>query len=324
MLKSTQRTIYYYDLVVEKSAIHAITPGIGALADVWEKAFTSTTFHNIRERGRVIYRVGDMSIDWTQGILKCLIRRTDITASDAAYSNMKNGAFRHIPKAEDEGGDTAAHLVISLLPEKDKVNTYLCFLEGVPAISHRFIQPLFNNAISAACKNTNVFEYDDASGAKNRDGKPKRHSFVPRITLRGHLSESAIQDLESGTVSRIELVKSRVGTQLGGDPYLQEKQYALHVNVEKNLPSEGRIQRLLSAMQSRKESFQKGRIIFKDGNKIGRSIEYDLDSGTPEQLSYIKCLTIEDITPPMAQSTEHFVAGFVATMEAKLVAERKC
>lgn len=325
MLKSTQRTIYYYDLVVTQRAVHARTPAIDDLVNVWKAAFDADNFCHKRERGKVIYRIGDMAIDTTKGVIRFLVRRTDITASDAVYSNMTNGVIRYVPKQDDEGGDTAAHFVISLLPEKDKPNTYLCMLEGVQAISHRLIQPMFNHVISKACKNDKaIFQYDDAVGAKHRDGSDVKHSFIPHIELRGHLSDDVVKDLESGIVSRVELIESKGFDQLGGDPYLKEEQYSLRVKVEKNLPSDGRFQRLWNAMQTKKEIFQTGRIIFRDKQDRTRSIEYDLNTGTPEQQTYIKCYTINNINPPMAQSTDHLVPTFVSEIENQVIAERNC
>ena len=325
MLKKTERTIYYYDLVVKTRATHAKIPTIGKIAEVWKAAVDAGTLINKREQGNVIYRVGDIEIDTIKGTLCALIRRSDITASDAAYSHMENGTLRHIPKGDDEGGDTAAHLVISLLPESDKTNTYLCLLEGIPAISHRHIQPLLNIAISKACnENPNQFQYDDPVGARNRDGSPKKHPFTPRIELRGHLSDDAIKDLESGSVNYIELIEATTKSELGGDPYLHEDKHSLKIKVDKAIPSHGRAKRLLNAMLTKKTDFQKGRIVFKDEQNTTRTIEYDLNTGAPEQQNYIKCHVIDNITPPMAQSCGRLVSTFVSEIERKIIAERNC
>lgn len=322
-MKGTERNIYYYDVMVERRAVHAHVPRLLDLANVWRARFEVGACSNERENGAVAYRVGDIRIDLQHNTLSMLIRRVDRNAADAVYSHIQTGRMRVARKRNNEGGDTAAHLTISLAAQAGYPNTYLCMLEGMSGISHRHVQSLLNTILRLACSdNRTLFEYDDPAGARRRDGTPKRHPFVPHVEFRGHLSETVIRDLERGTISRIELVAAQARAQLGGDQYLVEDEYALKIRVDRNLPQQNRFRRLVAAMQTKRAAFQRGRIVFKDEYAKTHTIECDLETGTPEQQTYIKSFIIRNIDPPLAQSSEQIVDRLLAGMVRELRAQR--
>lgn len=129
-MKNTERTIYIYDIKVDKRAAHAYFPPLAEMAAVWLAAFNAGTASHLREKGAVVYRIGDIAIDDQQGLVKLLLRRGDKSTPDAVYSHMATGEMRIAGKEEQEGGDTAAHIVMSLRPEQNAPNTYLAFFRG--------------------------------------------------------------------------------------------------------------------------------------------------------------------------------------------------
>jgi hypothetical protein len=322
-MKNAERTIYVYDIKVDKRAVHALPPALVEMANVWQAAFTAGTAIHKREKGSVVYRIGGMVVDDTAGTMSLLIRRADIAAPDAAYSNMDNGDLRIAKKTPVEGGDTAAHLTVSLRPERRDAHSYLAFLEGVPRIGHHYVQALLNGIIRASCSDDRqTFHYPHPSGAKHRDGSAQLKPFVPTIELRAHLADDFISDLENGTVSNIELIKQEGRTALGGNSYLEESSSILKIDVDKNLPRSGRLDSLIQAMSSKKKDFQVGRIRFQDTHKNSHTVEVDLDSGAIEQGKFIKNFTIAPIDPPLAQSTDVILARLIDPMIAKLLADR--
>jgi hypothetical protein len=222
-MKRTERDVYYYDLKVDSRAKLAPIPKLSEIASVWIDTFRDENCIILRDIGTIKYRIGDIQLKKEDDLLEILIRRSDVNAPDPAFSNFKTGKLRIAKKHAKEAGDTGAHLIVSLKPEKNNPNTYLCMLEGMPYISHSIIPSILNTITRYACKSeTATFEYEDPSGARTRTGDPKMRSHQPKIELNGHMAENFKEDIERGEIRGLELIQRRGQIQLGSDPYLIE------------------------------------------------------------------------------------------------------
>ena len=321
-MKNNERYIYFYDLHVKKAAKHAHFPALSDVFAVWNDAFQAEKAKHIREKGSVVYRIGDLNYDSGENTLELLIRRSDVSAAEAAYGNIHSGKLRIATKAQDEGGDVAAHVVMSLKQERSKPNTYLVLIEGVPRVGHLAIQSLLNKLISERYSNDkSVFEYADPGGAR-KDGLPRMRPFTPTIELQGHLSDSFISDLENGSVYGIELMKHKKKTPLGGSAYLHEDTQILKLSVDKNLPSSERWSQILLPIQQKKTDYPQARIRFVDPDKKIRTVKVDLNTGTLSQQLYVKCYRQSGINPPLAQSSSSLVRHLSDPMLARLKSNR--
>jgi hypothetical protein len=323
LVKRTERQIFCYDLTVTARAKHAVPPPLSDIVGVWQAMYAAGECSHERDKGNVIYRIGDITVDNITQTVRILLRRCDIDAANAVYSHRTTGVPRVATRHVDEGGDRAAHLVVSLKHEKDKPTVYLCHLEGMPGISHRLVQAALNSIIkNAITSKKSTFNYPDPSGARLRSGDPKMHSFHPGIELIGHQSEALVQDIENGQLHNITLVDQRPQNQLGGNQYLIENEYNIRVKASPNIPSQNRMDALISAIQSRKVDYQKAKVRFTDPNGITRTIDYDIATGTPEQQIYVKSYIVSSINPPMDESSTNLVPFLTDAMQARLVSER--
>ena len=180
----------------------------------------------------------------------------------------------------------------------------------------------FTTLRDAAKSDLPHFEYPDPAGAVLKDGSIKMHSYVPHLELRGHLSDDLERDLEEGTVSTLELIKTQPAQQLAGNQYLLEDRLSLKVRVEKTLPRNGRLASLIAAMRTRKGQYKEGRIQFIDPNGGSKSISYDLDTGTPLQQMYVKYYKVDNISPPLDESSEHIVTALAGRMAQRVISDR--
>ncbi len=323
MLKRTERQVFAYDMIVGARAQNAVPPTMLEIVAAWETMFNAAACSHEREQGSVIYRIGDIDIDPQAEIARILIRRCDTNAANAVYSHRHTGVPRIAQKQADEGGDRAAHLVISLVQETGRPNHYLCHLEGVPGLSHRLVQATLNSVLKKSISTGQaVFQYPDPNGARVRGGGAKMHSFVPIIELAGHLSQALIQDLENGVIENVTLVASQAHNNLGGNQYMVESERSLKVKVDKAMPRQGRVNAMLAAFQTRQADFQTAKIRFKDPNGSPRSIDYDIATGTPEQQKYIKFYSVDGINPPMDESCVSLAPFLADAMKARVGAER--
>lgn len=323
MLKRTERQIFSYDLMITARAQHAILPPLAEIFAAWKDMYDAGNSSHQRDKGTVIYRIGDMELDQANDVCQILLRRCDINAANAVYSNRHTGAPRVVPQTPDEGGDRAAHLVVSLRHEANKPSNYLCHLEGVPGLSHRLVQATLNAILKAAIRaQSNRFVYPDPGGARLRSGEPKTTPFTPAIELLGHPSPALLQDLEHGRLHDITLIDHSLRQPLGGNQYLIEKEQRMKIKVAPAMPSQNRVQQIIAAVQTRRADFQKARVRFTDPTGIRRTIDYDIATGTPEQQSYIHSYKVSGINPPMDESSERLAVFLAEAMKARVLADR--
>lgn len=166
------------------------------------------------------------------------------------------------------------------------------------------------------------FVYPDPGGARDRDGNPKTNKFIPSIEMVGHPSPALVNDIERGQLHDIILVDQRPQNQLGGNQYLVENERRLKVKAAPNIPSNGRVQSLIAAFQTRRADFQKAKVRFTDPDGISRTIDYDIATGTPEQQNYVRSYKVTGINPPMDESSVSLAPFLGAAMKTRVMAER--
>lgn len=323
LLRRTERQIFSYDLMILARARHAMPPPLSDIVAAWQTMFNLGECSHVREKGSVIYRIGDLSVDNAAQVASILLRRCDTNAANAVYSHKVTGVPRIVEQEDDEGGDRAAHLVVSLRNERGKPASYLCHLEGVPGLSHRLVQATLNAVLKQSISNARaVFSYPDPGGARDRDGNPKTTNFIPSIEMVGHPSPALVNDIELGQLHDITLVDQRPQNQLGGNQYLVENERRLKVKAAPNMPSHGRVQSLIAAFQTRRADFQRAKVRFTDPDGINRTIDYDIATGTPEQQNYVRSYKVTGINPPMDESSVSLAPFLGAAMRARVMAER--
>jgi hypothetical protein len=322
-MRATERYVNFYDLVVKVRANHAPVPPIMPLIELWQKHGKDGGLVHERDKGSLRYRVGDIQVDEATVLAVMLIRRADQNAPNATFSNLETGQLRVAKKEANEGGDTAAHIVLSLNPLEP--NTYLCLVESVPGLSHRVAQGLLNDLIRQACKGQGagrgndkkpiLFAYKDAAGGK------KVTPCQPHVELQSYLSEDLARDLDEGTLQQVELIKSAAHKPLGGDQYLVEEEHRLLIKPDKKIPPNNRLARLTKAWRGKVTEFDKARIQFKDRNDRSHRVDVSLDQGTPEQKLYVSA-QFDAINPPLDQSSETIQPQLSARMVQLLLQER--
>ena len=165
-MRSTERYVSYHDLVVKNRAKHAPIPPIGRIVELWQKYGKDGALVHERDKGTLRYRIGDMNLNATKGLVVLLVRRAEKNAPNATFSDLETGVLR-VAEEEYEGGDSAAHVVLALGPHEP--NTYLCLIESVSGLSHRIVQGLLNDLVRQACKGQGTLEDGVRKPAMNRE-----------------------------------------------------------------------------------------------------------------------------------------------------------
>lgn len=322
-MRRHERQVFNYDFRVQRRARLAPYPSLDDVVAAWSALFAVGDTDHQRERGDIVYRIGDIDVDQVNRVVKILIRRGDIHASNPFFHDRATGNSRSVPRGATEDGERAAHLVISLNHEANQPTVYLGHLEGVPGISHRQVQAHLNALVKRAINNGLVaFSYADPGGARTRAGEPKMHNYVPSVEMEGHPAASVVNDLEQGHFHSMVLIDRRPRNQLGGNQYLVERERTLIVGASPNMPSQGRLGAILAAAQTQQGNFQTARLRFRDPAGNQRQMDYDIATGTPEQQNYVQSYHVRNINPPMDDSSLTLVPFLTQHMVAQVVADR--
>lgn len=326
-MRRNQRTIAYYDIITRPGrSTGAPSPTMKEIADALLALHSAKMNGRLaRDQNNLFYQFGDIEIDNTKSLLKILITRCDMMAADAAYRNIKTNGQKIHKKHPDEGGETAAHLVISLKAEKGRPNCFLAILETVNGISPIYIEKLFNLSIMRAKKESlYTFKYPHPFKL-DANSKPSMLEYMPKVSMHGHMSEDFIRDLEEGTLKNIQLIEEKAHKPIGGNLYLTENRSVLKIGVKKEIPSKGRLNAVKAALNQyvkNKVNYSTARLAFVDPKGKSQTVDFSIERGTIMPNLAIKTKLLDHITPSLDSSAERIVPHFANLLVKELLTER--
>lgn len=323
-MKSDERSFFFFDCEIASQTIDAKLPEMRELVAVWQKYFALGQVTQEIRKGSAQLILGDIQVDKNNNTVNMIVRLSDLKAPDAVYSNTTTGTFIQHRKKLKDGNDLGAHILISMLPEVDKVNTYSAIVEQIQGLNYREIRRVLNYILHLQyTDDPSVFEIDDPRGRRTRDGKLRRVSHLPRIELLGHPSESLVSDLERGTLSGVVLIKTEPLTPLGRAPFLRKQETQLKLTVDHDSKPVEVWKSLKSAITGQAKDYPNAKISFKlPETKRSVTVKIDSETGTPTDDLYIRSVMLKGIAPRLASSSNTVVLHLVALALPHLLASR--
>lgn len=185
-MKAKFRQVFVYNLDIESGRSGAVLPSMYDLISVLERRRASGQSYMPIQSGDVHLMIGDIVIDASQQTAAVLIRQSDTHYADAVYSNFAAGTFRLHSKANGEGGETGAHIFISLVEERGIPNRYTCLVEKVNDLNIASIRRLINRILHDEYdQDAGSFSYPNPAGARTRTGAVKTERCLPRMEFDG-------------------------------------------------------------------------------------------------------------------------------------------
>ena len=322
VVQKDARNIQFFDLVVSRRAVHAPYPALEKLVELWQEAANDTNYKPKTFNGdQVTSLITDMKIDTLSKTVTILIDVADQAAPDHSYGNHVARKARHLKKENGEGNGHAAHMVISLVSETGKPNSYLAVLEAMPTISPYRVRSTLNDILRTLCSVSvsGRFTYEKPGGVK------KPVSFVPHIDLAGHPSDQFKRDIENGNINGLQLIAPATQRTLGQDQFLKVDESLLRVKVSRDIPVGQRLATILRDIKGESDNFPKTRIHIQP-ERDGKSFHIDLDTETGNVISqaYVKSSRISAIDPLLEKAApEAIVPHFEKLMKAKLIGARQ-
>ncbi|MEB8055776.1 hypothetical protein [Pseudomonas fulva] len=235
-----------------------------------------------------------------------LINRSDPTAPDSVSSDPDNKSRVVHRKPANHGSEYSAHVVIGIHPTVGD-NYYLCIIETV------FGSGLHLSSISDYLKSVIKFlrmQFKDeyliphAAGVKDKKGDPVMVRHVHTLELQGHPSSSFQTDLETGTLSGIDLINfSGSGATWDDKGTITEHQRIVQLKPASGLVgSAGSALRQVRAKVSKTHTeYQHMRVRFK--TESGESKDATINSDTGKLVDLDKYIKRHTIPSPISDTT---------------------
>ena len=232
--------------------------------------------------------------------------------------------MRIIHKEPGEEGEYGCHVILSLQEQADRPNHYLALVERVTSISTSFIDRLLNGIIrNEYHENKEAFTCEDQSGVRDKHGNPKIIGFRPKLEFVGHPSDYFIQEIEQGELTGITLVESLKQTQIGGRPYLKQKEKQLVISIDKNNLVKNLWNDLVGAMKSQSKDWKTARIRYKKPSGNITNITMETTTGNVLEDKFVRSIRITDIDPVLDNSAQNIVRHLADSILEQLLNYRE-
>lgn len=322
-MRNDQRQFYVFDLEVGAKKNGAVIPDMQTVLGVWNKKRREGRSHLING-GAATTLIGDMEIDPVRNLATILVRLSDRMAPNAVYSDPASNDFQELRKIGNQGADLGCHILISIQPENQFPNIYTCLIERIPGLSSSISQRLFSKLLNFEYNdNKQFYQYPHPNGGLDRNGQPRLDRCCPHIALRGRPSDTLINDINTGHLTGVSLVKSEVATPIGGAAYLTKNTSELRLAIDHNNLPHNIWDGLTRAFNQNSATYQKAKVAYKLPNSK-RSVTVEIDSNTGAPLSdlYVKSIELTAINPLLAQSSDRIVPHLRDLAIPHLIAER--
>jgi len=308
-VKNNERQFFIYDVEAYSGKSGAQVPSMQTLAQVWSRhAVAGTAQHPIRNNSATLL-IGDVVVDAANRIVTILVRISDTASPNSVYSDPSTALFQEHPKTGRTGGDVGAHVLVSLAPERGRPNIYTCAVERVPGLGSELVQRILNRVLrNQFSSDPTLFSYPHPLGAVDANQRPLRETSLPLLEFRGRPAQDFIDDINSGKLNGITLIREETATPVGGVPYLVKKESDIKIAVDHgNVPRNvwGGVQRAVRSMAA---TYPEAALHFMlPGEKRAVSVRINATTGAPLEELYIKSERLANITPFLADSAQQVV-----------------
>ena len=232
-------------------------------------------------------------------LLLCL---SDKDTPDAVYENFENGEMRRIPKGDDEGNATTAHLLINQ-STKHTSPYHFTLIEKVTGLTINIIEGYLNS----------IFNDDSFADTYEKDGEQK--PYRPIFEILGHQSNTIRKALETGIVQDVELVSHQEKSS-GFDEYpfvkeeKEEFQIVLQEKIEPNKFSD-----FVKSLRGKNNysRFEHMFVRIKDDEGTIKRTEIDPDTDFLED-AFVQTELLKDFDSPLEQAHINIRADMLTKM----------
>jgi hypothetical protein len=323
-LRSTERSFFFFECEIVSAKVGASIPTMATLLGIWKAHKAAGTAKLAIRNSSANLLIGDISEDAADKYFTALVRLSDSLAPDVVYSDIVADTFIEHRKAGKQGNDLAAHVMISIAPERGKPNVYFAMVEQVPGLSFAEIRRLLNRILRYQLhQDATPFKYSDPHGKTHKDGSPVVHQHLPRLEFRGIPSANFAKDLQRGKLTGVSLIRTEEHTPVAGIPYLTKKETELRLAIDRGNVIQNKWDDLKAMLLAESRKYPQGKIQFKLPEQ-NRSVSILVDSKTGAPLSevYIQSILLRRINPILSYSSKTIVKHLIDLAQPHLISGR--
>lgn len=275
------------------------------LSDVFNMlkiAFDNSKLHpKSADKGREKLYLHKMELDPTTNIVKFIVARSDRNAAPPVISDLDKKKRDTILLSDSEGVDYSAHVLFRL-------DCNVMLFESVTNINSVVLESFFRNLFRQVKKlNSKDFERSHPTD------DTKKVSIQPKFSLRGIVSDSLKEDIESGKLNNVIFIKDiKTGT-ADNHGFSQTKSL---LEVKPTILSAVKLDALVNLFKEKSSLYDFAKINIKksDGQTATSTFKLNSDHLDSLDATYFKKNTIKNITPPLNTSHDEFHAQICSTM----------
>lgn len=236
-----KRTVHFYEIHVHaytKSGIqNPSCASTSALLSCFAGLASGHKLPQIIRKSRQAHTVlSDWNYDRTSKSYQVLISKADAALSDVALRDLGTTKLRKAGKTKVEGIEVSAHILLRPNANGQTVTALLTMGAGVAAKDIEMLLRNLSREAAKVRKNRALYWFDDPSGAKDANGKPKQYEVYYGFAAHGYLGQTLVSALQTGEFTAMELV-APVQSQFdsGGNLQITERSLTVHANLPKTV-----------------------------------------------------------------------------------------
>jgi hypothetical protein len=312
-MKSTERHIYFYDLVTKAGSATLENPKAISVQKILELVggLSAADRKLSRANSKRTYEITDWKSEGDR--IAFLFRMSDTSIADPYFSDLRKGARRKAAKNGGEGHDFSSHIVVKI--PADPIDPAVMLIERTTGITIPRVMTVLRILLrKARKKHPEIFHQVSIDGVVDEDGKPIKHLVNFWIEAEGHISQQLAEDINNGSISEVELITQRHKMQpFDGDAYLVNEENVLVLKVNKKHPGlKDKLTKLTQLFDGHKKEYEKARIKFKTARGTAGSLSWDADYGVSDR--YLRKEVVTNIHPPMESSYAVFRSDLLVSM----------
>lgn len=311
-MSATARRIFHFDLEVKRRGHTTYLPPLTEIISVWKERADAKTASQIRQKGDLKFNIEEVEI-YDEGIAVLLLSVVDKNAPNSVYQDFLTQQSIINKKSATQGGMISCHIAVSLY--QSKADTYACTVESAVRLNTTNIEGILNRILHDEYDvNPRRFNYKNPAGTKDRNGNVKRTNFLPRIELKGHISDEMLESLQNGRLTSVMLVDDKEKSDFGDSPYLVQTENHIVIKPKPNLPKQHIFETITAAARTKSKDFKKARIRFVDPNGQSQNIEFNTEDGSIVDPRFVKSEWIEGIAPPLDAASSKIISRVARPM----------
>lgn len=307
-MQNSRRNFYIFDLELSARKVGATIPTMNDIIPVLQRARIAGRTYSLHNNTATML-IGDMAVDAAQQFVTLLVRLSDTTTPNSVYSDPAAGQFDEHVKVGTVGSDFGCHVLISTVPEQNQPNIYTCAIERISGLPfdlvRRFLSKLLNFEYHA---DPSFYRYPHPAGGVDANNHPRTDRCCPHVELRGRPSDTFINDINSGRISGVSLIRSEPVTPIAGAPYLTKSASELKLGIDHNNLPANLWASLSQAIRQNAGTYNTAQVKYRIPNSRRTvTVAIDAATGAPLTEMYVMSFELANIFPFLAQSASQIV-----------------